>query len=390
MPKKDPFAAASLKNRAQAHILRRDTNSDFKVTQSGIDAIMANLQTTQTGLGRKLARTNARGLEAMGRISDRSNARMDNILARGKSQVNNRYGDIIAADPNLFAGVARVGRSQAKVNKGQLKAGELQSRAGNEAQDILQTAATSAAASGQYELAQALRERSSADSETIAASRLALAQQRADAAANERYLRLQTRLANGGAGGEGFSQAAEQLQGLQQGGATQAEAENSVNAMAIQYNLGPAAKAKLTQMVDALYGGSGGSATEDNSTPYGTAYRKETGLSPSAALPDDQESALNAAVVGAFKPGQPVPTTAQVMSLMGVHLDEAGKYVNGEGTELSADYVAAAIAYAQSTWYRQQQAYDANQSGTSTTPTGPTAGPTYSTSTTAGGAARRK
>lgn len=353
----NPFKAMKNANRAQAKILRRDTNADFKVTQQGLDAILANLTTTQTGLGRKLTRVNARSLAAMERMSARSDKRFDKILSTGQNIVDNRYGTVIGSDPQLFKGTARLAKSQGKVNKGQVKAGELQMRGANEAMDILASAAQTAADSGNYELAQALRERQTADAETIAASKLALQQQRLDAELNERYLRLQTRLQSGGQGGVGFQAAASMLQELAASGDT--SLAGNVEALAIQYDLGPQQVAQLREMAKALTGGGGGNPTAD-------AYSEQYGESPARTLDPGTEAAINSETWKAFDPKKGVPSADEALAILDWQRGTDGKFVDIEGNEIDEQIVAAGIAYVQSTWMRI-----AKQAGPPETLTGP-------------------
>lgn len=341
---KNIFRDLKAANRAQARILRRDTRSDFKVTQQGLDAIMGNLLTTQQGLGRKLNRVNRRSLDAMQRISDRSDRRMDQIVNVGQNIVDKRYGTVVGSNPELFRGTKRVARSQGRVNRGQLRSGELQMRGANEAMDILAGAAQTAADAGNYELAQALRERQTADAETIAASRLALQQQKADALANERYLRLQTRLANGGSGGAGLEGALAEVGALAAEGVL---SDADLARLALQYNLGPQAVTKLRQ-VAAGYGTGEAAA----GSPAAQAFTEAQDQSPAAALPDEFEAAANKAVWKAFDPNKQVPTTDEALHIIGVERDpESGKYMDG-GQEVDEVLVQAAIAYVQSTWMR--------------------------------------
>jgi hypothetical protein len=175
MGKKNPFSDLRTSIQAQQKVLNRDRMSDFKVTAQGLDAIVANMLTTQTGLGTKLSNVNQRGLEAMSRIAGRSDQRLNRTVNVGENIISNRYGTAVAADPNLLAGVRRTASSQGKVNAGQVKAGELQMRGANEAHDIIAAASEAAANSGTYELAQALRYRAKNDAELIAAQKTELA-----------------------------------------------------------------------------------------------------------------------------------------------------------------------------------------------------------------------
>lgn len=173
---KNPFKRAQANIQALAHVTNADRNADFHVTQAGLDAITQNLLTSQAGLGRSLSGANARSLAAMQRISGKSSARLDRITKVGENIVSNRYGSAVASDPNLFAGTKRVAQASGKVSTGQVKAGELQAKGGNEAMDIIGAAAQGAASSAQYELGQALSYRAKNDAELIAQQRLALQQ----------------------------------------------------------------------------------------------------------------------------------------------------------------------------------------------------------------------
>jgi hypothetical protein len=365
MTKKNTFMGLKLRNRATAKLLRGDLNADYSVTQAGLDSITNNLLTTQGQLGSALTGTNARQLKGMSRLARRDSAKLDRIVNRGRSQVATRYGSAVAGTPNLFGDAQTVARTQGKVERGLVQQGKSLAGAGSEALAILSKAAETAASSGQYELAQALRSRTNDVEIAIAQNRADLAAARQDAEANERYLRLQNKLANGGTGGQGFQSAAGLVVELAQNGATAEDLQKNVDALALQYNLGAAQKAKLQAIAD-TYAGDSTSAVV--SSPAAQAFTEANGISPSAALPEAARADLNKATWQAFSPSKPVPDTAEALRIAGIErtevTDDAGNPTGKtgwtrNGVPLDEATVQAAIAYVQSTWMRAQAAADA-------------------------------
>jgi hypothetical protein len=347
---KNPFKAMKAANRETSKVLRKDTRTDFKVTQKGLDAIASNLLTTQGSLGKKLTKQNAKTLDAMRRVQATNKERVNGLVSGGQKTVANRYGTAIAANPELFRGTKTVAKGSKQQAKADIGATSMLNRAGSEALTTIRAAGQTAASAADYELAAALRERTTADAEAIMAARQEVRMAKLDAELNERYLRLQTRLANGGAGGEGFQAAADVVMALNTEGASPEELRANVNALAVQHNLGPAQKAKLLEMVSSLSSGEAAA----NGSEAAQAYTEEQGMSPSAYLDQTEEAQLNAATWRAFDPSKEVPDTAEALRILGVSFNSEGKPVNGNEEELAPEFVQAGIAYVQSTWQRIQ------------------------------------
>lgn len=391
---KNPFAALKIGNRATARMLRADVNKDFKVTQAGVDAIMSNLLTTQKGMGQKLTAKNAHEYAGLLRGAGLVQNKVDTRVGNAGGQLQNRFGTAIgASDPNLLAQAQLTATSGKAVTKGALKGLQTQVKAGNDAMNILKTAAKTAAASGQYELANALENRSAIANETIAANRLELQQMRLQdrlqREAEERAFehdrdmaKLQARLAEGGGSGvtgsPEFEKASDSLIAEYNAGTITdlASLHDYIRKAKLRYGLSDKAVDRLLKLGRAYINGE---ITPSTSSANALAFTEEFGESPSAYLGPEQTKEFNDTVGTFYKPGEPVPDDATMMQRLGIRRSSDGSfmyYAPGapEGVEATEQWVRAAVAYGQSTWMRWQQAAEGIDATTGAVSFAPAAG----------------
>jgi hypothetical protein len=342
----NPFRALKTANRATTKLLRSDTRSDFKVTQQGLDAIAANLGTTQGSYGRKLSKQNAKTLEAMARVQGTSKDRLSGLVTGGAKTVANRYGSAIAGDPELFRGTSAVAKGGKQLNKATVSKTNMLNRAGSEALKTIKAAGVTAASAADFELAAALRERQGADAEVVAAQQAELQQMRLDAKLNESYLRLQMGMENGGNGGQAMADAAAYIQELANQGASASELRANLTALGYQYNLGPAARQKLTQLIDVMTGGEGGDGQA--TSPQAEAFTEREGVSPGAFIGPEASNALNAQAWKTFDPTRMTAADAAAAA----QVDLSGDKPMARGQEVTPETAEAYIAYVLSTWAR--------------------------------------
>ena len=342
--------------------LSGDLRGDTRFTNSQLDAIFGNLRTTGKGLARNLTAAQRHELESMRRISQ---VGMGQAARQGVGAANaandlygGQYGGVVA---DKF-GPALGGAKATKAVIGALgSSGNIIARGNQSALAIQRRSVASARSGADYATATALAERGNADASQVASAQLQLDQMRLsheldlekmkqDAKYNEAYLRMQQRLGQGGgAGGAGFSSAADLLQQMLldpevSGGTVQ----STIQSLTAQYKLGPAAVQRLKDMASA-YGGQ--EAGGPGSNPYAKKFGADMGMSPSAYLPAPMEKGINTLVWQAYKPGEPL-TLAKAMSIAGITYGPDGKALGPDGAELAPEMVAAAVAYVFSTWER--------------------------------------
>jgi hypothetical protein len=281
------FKGARADIAATRKVFNLDRQADFKVTQQGLGAIMGNALTTQNGLGKALTRQNQRTLDAMTRVSTRGTAALHRNVASGHASAADLFGSATAGDANLWRNAEGTAKAGETANKASVKLGLGLSAAGNQALSILKQGVKLDTQSAQYEVGQALSYRAKEDAKAVADMQTSLDAQRLqyrldmkkaeqDAAYNERYLRLQAKLANGGGGGTGrgpsdnainaggelanFAQtpgpSSKDAAGNDVPGATPSyDAANAKAAQLIlQYGLHGADALRIYNQVDALYG----------------------------------------------------------------------------------------------------------------------------------------
>lgn len=166
---KKQFIRALANVQKSGRALRRDRESDFRVTSGVVDAIFGNLATTANGIGQTLGASNRRQTAALRAIARRT-ARDQNIVMRGAvSDITNAYGA-------GFEGIARQDLGVAKatlVKKAQdaaaaSDAGGAIARSGKDMMGILGSGIQEAKYAANYATAQALNYRAKNDEQLVA------------------------------------------------------------------------------------------------------------------------------------------------------------------------------------------------------------------------------
>lgn len=333
MARKKLFGRIGAANKAATIVTNKDRKADFAMGQSSLDSIFANLSTTQKGLGRKLSGANAQTLANMSRLANRSSRGVARDISGGAVRAKTLFGAGIGkvVDQQLISGKGTVA-AQKSMSAGNLKAGSLLNRAGNDAMDITQAAAGEAQSGADFMLAQALRVRAKDDAAAQAERttalegmklehQLSLQRMAAETAQQKEMMRFEQRMeekSNEQGGGEDYQRAAGVLQELAMSGAKKSQASVMVNSLAAQYNLGPGAISRLTELVGATWTGEGDPQAGTymaGTDEYGQPYQTD--------LDDDDKAGLKTTVVQAVKGGK---SKAALMEMVKANfVDEEGK-----------------------------------------------------------------
>lgn len=178
---------------ATRKVLAQSRRQGFKYTQNVLEGIFSNLRTTSNSYSAQLASDQARQLDALRRLSSRTQNRMTSIGSRTAASVRNRYGSAIAAGTDLSALSARP-KAAAKALKGYSRAGNLLAQGNAAASGTLSSGLKQARAAADYALAQALQYRARNDAQLIAQQKLALGEAKLQYAAQREMAKLAARL----------------------------------------------------------------------------------------------------------------------------------------------------------------------------------------------------
>ena len=339
-----------------------DLAGDTKFTKDQMAAIFGNLRTTGKGLAHRLSKAQAIELARMARLTRTNQAAINNIVQGGASGAGTLYGGQYGTTvKQAFGPAVAAGQAFKTTAKGLGTAGQLLATGQLSALNIQRQSTKEAKAGAAYAVTAAQSERAAQDAAAAAAAQLELDKLRLshqldlekmaqDAKYNEAYLKQQARMANGGqAGGAGFASAAGLLQELLLSpDVSEGTIDSTIQSLASQYRLGPAAVARLREMAGAYSSDRPGGRVGNQ---YADSFSKEYGVSPSAYLSDTVEKALNQNVWKAYDPAKKL-TMADALTIAGIKYGPDGKATSAGGQELSPENVAAAIAYVFSTWDR--------------------------------------
>lgn len=326
--------------------LRSERLGEFGMTTAGLDAIRANLLTSQAGIRTRLTSGNRRTLNRMSALADRTAARTAGDLGKGAREAASLFGSAQGTTIDNGLRVARAGRRAAiGVAGADVAAGKRLSKAGDTALGIQSSAASEAAAGADFALANALQYRARDDAALVADRQNMFIQ----AGLQRRQTAYEHRLAekeSSAAGGKYTLAASDQLMSLAQSGATKDEVDATARALALQYNLGPAATERLTAVVDTLYGPDGQNLVNQTRDSLGNPIKTE---------PDDADyTAMKSTAVSAVTAGpdgKPMPAADAWSAVLATFTDKDGKltvsdaYLQKLQDAFNKYYEAAIAAY---------------------------------------------
>lgn len=340
--------------RASRRIQNQDRRADFSVADAGLDAIFNNLLTTQRGVSQSLTGTNADTLAAMERLAAKSTRGVSRGVTKAGNKARNLFGSamgpVIERELAPARATAQSTGTQARAAVG---AGKLAAQGATTALGIQSAAASEAASSADYALAQALGYRAKDDAALIAAQQLELAKMRMDARQNERYLRLQNQLSGGSEGGANFQDAAGLLQSQAADPTfTSAQATALISSMTYTHNLGPQAVARLREMVGVLYPDGATTSTlappptDEQGNPLQVTLDAEDQEGIKQAFKRNVGLALPIGNTGTAKSFQDMSDAEIAQAILNVVYDDKGVPRVATTNELLApQYVADAVAY---------------------------------------------